>query len=151
MSYTVRIENVQSRPTAVVRRQAFVADLPKVVPEACGYVWNALRAQQVKGAGRNLAVYLDEVINLEVGVEMDGPFAGHGDVIRSATPAGRVAVTTHFGPYPRLKHAHEAIREWCRDNGHSLAGPNWELYGHWQEEWNRDPAKIRTDVFYLLK
>jgi hypothetical protein len=31
-----------------------------------------------------------------------------------------------------------------------LAGPNWEVYGHWTDEWNSDPAKIRTDVFYLL-
>jgi hypothetical protein len=31
-----------------------------------------------------------------------------------------------------------------------LAGPNWEVYGHWQDEWNSDPSKIRTDVFYLL-
>jgi hypothetical protein len=32
-----------------------------------------------------------------------------------------------------------------------LAGPNWEIYGHWLDEWNNDPAKIRTDVFYLLQ
>jgi hypothetical protein len=24
------------------------------------------------------------------------------------------------------------------------------VYGHWQEVWNSDPTKIRTDVFYLL-
>ena len=29
-------------------------------------------------------------------------------------------------------------------------GPSWEIYGHWRDEWNRDPSKIRTDVFYLL-
>ena len=33
----------------------------------------------------------------------------------------------------------------------ALAGPNWEIYGHWVDEWNRDPSKIRTDVFYLIK
>jgi hypothetical protein len=31
-----------------------------------------------------------------------------------------------------------------------LAGPNWEIYGHWQNEWNKDPSQIRTDVYYLL-
>ena len=36
-------------------------------------------------------------------------------------------------------------------HGHTLAGPNWEIYGHWVDEWNRDPTKIRTEVFYLLK
>jgi hypothetical protein len=31
-----------------------------------------------------------------------------------------------------------------------LAGPNWEVYGHWKDEWNSDPSKICTDVFYLV-
>ncbi|MDB5328046.1 MAG: Bacterial transcription activator, effector binding domain, partial [Phycisphaerales bacterium] len=36
-------------------------------------------------------------------------------------------------------------------HGHAMAGPNWELYGHWDQSWNDDPSKIRTDVYYLLK
>ena len=35
--------------------------------------------------------------------------------------------------------------------GYRLAGVNWEIYGHWLEEWNKDASKIRTDVFYLVK
>jgi hypothetical protein len=46
--------------------------------------------------------------------------------------------------------AHQAIRDWCSAHNLQLAGPNWEVYGHWQNEWNTDPAKIRTDVFYQL-
>src|SRR5437763_728362 len=26
----------------------------------------------------------------------------------------------------------------------------WEIYGHWEESWNTDSSKIRTDVVYLL-
>jgi len=43
-----------------------------------------------------------------------------------------------------------AIREWCLLHKHALAGPNWEIHGHWLEEWNSDPSRIRTDIFYLL-
>jgi len=32
----------------------------------------------------------------------------------------------------------------------NFAGPNWEIYGHWQSEWNTNPSQIRTDVYYLL-
>src|SRR5262249_45908379 len=88
--------------------------------------------------------------NLEVGVELDAPFPGYGEVVGSSTPAGPVATTVHCGPYARLHEAHEAIRLWCRDNGYTLAGPQWEVYGHWKEEWNNDPTMICTDVFYLL-
>src|SRR5262245_32314777 len=150
MEYVIRLEQHTSRPLAVVRRRAGPQELAKVVPDACGTVWRVVRAQQVPGAGRHVAVYLDDQINLEVGVELDAPFAGHGEVVGSTTPAGLVAATTHYGPYGLLHEAHEAIRRWCGNNGHTLAGPNWEIYGHWKDEWNSDPTKIVTDVFYLL-
>jgi effector-binding domain-containing protein len=151
MKYDVRLETVVApRPLAVVRRRAGVRQLPQVVPDACGVVWGVVRARQIKGAGRHVALYLDDEINLEVGVELETPFEGYGEVVASALPAGRVATTVHFGPYNRLPEAHEAVRDWCANQGHSRAGPNWEIYGHWVDEWNRDPSKIRTDVFYLL-
>jgi effector-binding domain-containing protein len=151
MAYDVRLEQVGSCPLAVVRRRASIPDLPKVIPPACGEVWKVVKSQQIQGAGRHIAVYWDDVMNLEIGVELETPFAGFGDVVGSTLPAGTVATTVHFGPYPLLPAAHQAIRDWCQDNSQEMAGPNWELYGHWVDEWNRDPSKIRTDVFYLLK
>jgi effector-binding domain-containing protein len=151
MAYAIRHEVVSSRPLAVVRRRASSQELSRVVPDACGVVWGVVRAQQIKGAGRHVALYLDGQINLEVGVELETPFTGYGEVLGSALPAGTVATTMHFGPYNRLAEAHQAIRDWCANHGYSPAGPNWEIYGHWTDEWNRDPSKIRTDVFYLLK
>jgi hypothetical protein len=150
MEYVVRLEQHGGRPLAVVRRRAASHELARVVSDACGTVWNVIRSQRVSGAGRHVAVYLDGQINLEVGVELDGPFSGYREVVASAIPPGLVATTTHFGPYGRLHEAHEAIRRWCAHNGHTLAGLNWEIYGHWEDEWNGDPSKICTDVFYLL-
>src|SRR5262245_49018813 len=136
MDYDVRLEQLNSRPLAVVRRRARLPELAKVVPDACGTVWNVVRAQQVAGAGRHVALYWDDQINLEVGVGLGSPFAGHGEVVGSAPPAGVVATAVHFGPYGRLHEAHQAIRAWCAKHGHTLAGPNWEIYGHWQDGWN---------------
>jgi effector-binding domain-containing protein len=150
MEYVIRLEQHPGQPLAVVRRRASHQQLAQIVPAACGTVWTVLRDQQVAGAGRHVAVYWDNQINLEVGAEVAKPFAGHGEVVGSATPSGPVATTTHWGPYNRLHEAHEAICRWCGSNGHRLAGPNWEVYGHWTDECNSDPSKIRTDVFYLL-
>jgi effector-binding domain-containing protein len=150
MEYEVRLETIGPSPTAVVRLRASQRDLPRVVPDACGLVWRTVRAQQVKGAGRHVALYLDCQINLEVGVELDSPFAGNGEVVGSSLPGGTVATATHFGPYAQLHRAHEAIRDWCTMHGHTPAGPSWEIYGHWEDAWNDDPSSIRTDVFYLL-
>src|SRR5262249_12566042 len=101
--------------------------------------------------GRHIALFWDEVINLEVGVELDAPFGGFGEVIGSATPAGAVGTAVHFWAYNRLPEAHQPIRQWCAEHGYPLAGPNREIYSHWIEEWNQIPAKIRTDVYYLVK
>src|SRR6266550_3221798 len=56
----------------------------------------------------------------------------------------------NFGPYAGLSEAHAAIRAWCAERGHGCSVVSWEIYGHWEESWNTDPSKIRTDVFYLL-
>jgi effector-binding domain-containing protein len=148
-SYSIHVERLASISLAVIRSQVLASDLSRVVPEGCGQVWEFLRAQGIKG-GRHVAVYWDTSIRLEVGVEMSGSFSEGGNVIRSATPAGVVATATHYGPYKGLGSAHAAIHQWCQSHGYQLAGPKWEIYGHWQTKWNDDPSQIRTDVCYLL-
>ncbi len=147
MDYEVKVEQVAFQPTAVVRRQARMEELARVVPEACGEVWQFVREAGSLGPGRNVALYRDGAINLECGVEVAGAFAGNGRVIPSGTPAGTVATTAHFGPYSALDAAHGAILAACKERGLQLAGPNWEVYGHWTD----DMAQLRTDVFYLLR
>ena len=148
-TYDVRIETVDSGPLAVVRRQASQAELASLVPACCGLVWEAMRSQRVK-AGRHVALYWDDSIRLDVGVELLGPFTDDGEVVASATPAGAVATTTHLGPYDGLGAAHDAVARWCAANGRRPAGPSWEIYGHWQREWDTNPTAIRTDVYWLL-
>jgi effector-binding domain-containing protein len=146
---SVQIRNLPGIPLAVVRRHVSRAELPKVVPECCGLVWNAVKAQQARG-GRHVAIYWDGGIRLEVGVELESAFVEQNSVVRSATPNGIAAFATHLGPYQTLGATHKAIRDWCTASGHRLAGPNWEIYGHWESAWNANPALIRTDVFYQI-
>ena len=148
-AYTVRLDEVPSIPLAVIRRQANQGELSRLVPEFCGRVWTEVKQQGVR-AGRHVAIYWNRDIRLEAGVELHGHFTEHDPVVLSATPSGVVATVRHFGPYQRLGDAHEAVRAWSRANGHLLAGPNWEIYGHWRDEWNSDPASIVTDVFYQV-
>ena len=148
-SYAIDVQRRASVPVAVIRRQARQPDLSTLVPQCCGLVWNAVRAQQA-AAGRHVAIYWDQSIRLEVGVELLGAFIDRDEVVRSATPAGDVAWTRHYGPYGGLGRAHDAVQQWCTANGRQLAGPNWEIYGHWEREWDTNPSRICTDVCYLL-
>jgi effector-binding domain-containing protein len=147
MSHAVRIEDVKAQPLAIVRRRAAQGELKTVIPAACGDVWNRAKAHAVDRPGRLVALYLDDVMNVEVGVEVSEAFAGFEDLPRSATPAGRVAAATHIGGYDRLHDTHVAVHTYCKDHGYRFAGPSWEVYGHAAA----DPAHMRTDIFYLLK
>jgi effector-binding domain-containing protein len=147
MEYQVRLEKLAPRLTAVVRLQAKQSELSTVIPQACGEVWTFMRSSGEPRPGRHLALYLDCVMNVEVGVEVVRPFVGNERVVCSQTPAGLVATTAHFGPYSRLGEAHDAVHKWCSANGHTLAGPSWEVYGHWTD----DPSQLRTDVYWLLQ
>jgi effector-binding domain-containing protein len=150
MTYAVELRKVAATPLLVVRRRARQAELSKIVPDGCGTVWNYIRAAGIRSAGRHVAMYRAAdagLLDVEVGVEVGADAAGSGDVVLSATPAGTVATTTHFGSYAGLDAANAAINQWCDANHHQLAGPSWEVYGHWTDE----PEKVRTDVFWLLK
>jgi effector-binding domain-containing protein len=149
MNYPIETPCLEPQPIAVVRRQATLDQLKTVVPDACGVSWNLVKKLGLKG-GRNIAVYLDcniqGQINMEVGQEVDVSFASMGELFCSATPAGEVVTTAHWGAYSQLPDAHRALRQWVASHQRSLAGPNWELYGHWTD----DVTQLRTDVFYPL-
>jgi len=145
MTYAIDNRKAEPQLIACVHRRAKLGDLKTVVPQACGDSWNLVKKLGIKG-GRNVAVYLDGEINMEIGQEVAARFPSTGDLFCSSTPGGEVATTAHIGPYDQLGQAHEAIRQWAADHKRTFAGPNWELYGHWTD----DVTQLRTDVFYLL-
>ncbi|HWW00467.1 MAG TPA: GyrI-like domain-containing protein [Candidatus Acidoferrum sp.] len=150
MPYEIKLTDVQAIPTAVIRSRVQPKELSKFVPAACGEVWSFIRSAGLPRPGRHVALYLEAGL-VEVGAEISEPFAGNDRVQCSQLPAGRVVAATHFGPYARLGEAHSEIRQWSGGRGHRLSSICWEIYGHWEESWQADPSKIRTDVFHLLE
>lgn len=146
MTYDMQRVEAKSHLIAAVRLRASIPELPRVIPAACGEVWKFIRANQIPNPGRNVAVYLDDVINIECGAEVGAKFSGDGRVICSQTPAGPAVMTVHRGPYHLMAQAHGAVRQWCADQHLSIAGPNWEVYGHWTD----DPSQLETNIYYLL-
>ena len=52
----------------------------------------------------------------------------------------------HVGPYDQMQAAYAALDEWVRSHGEPSARVSWEVYGDWQQ----DPNKLRTDIYYQL-
>jgi len=114
------------------------------------HVYAAARAGAVHLDGQNIFVYraasADE-LSVDFCVGVTAPFTAVGPVEPLQTPHGVAAMTTHVGDYGRLGEANAAVLTWCRANNRLLAGPSWEVYGH----WHADPAQLRTEVYYLLQ
>ena len=147
--YAVTVQTAHPRPLAVVRARLPIREVPRRFAEHLDQIYAAARAGTIDVDGQNVFVYSgdsDGQADVEFGVGVRRAFAGTGAVVLSATPAGRVATTTHWGDYAGLGAAHEAVVHWCQAHGHALAGPRWEVYGHWSD----DATARRTDVYYLL-
>ena len=139
MAYTVEAKRVEAQPIAVVRGRASRANLPGRIRVLFDEFYGGFKEK----GGLNIVFYPGTEGGGEFDIECGVQVEGGGN---SSTPAGTAATVTYFGPYDQMRPAHEAIHAWARDNGRPLAGPSWEVYGHWSD----DPAKLRTDIFYLL-
>lgn len=158
MAPEICLHEVVARPLAVVRVRATRRNLGERIREtlAENLVYPLLKKRGIERPGFNVIVYRDEGekalldteegLVVEVGVETPVPWVDEGRVVGSSTPGGIAATAVHAGPYSGLGETHASLRAWCRSNGRAIVGPNWEVYGH----WNRDPASLRTEVFYLL-
>jgi len=140
----VRVVAVTAQPVAAVLRSTTRAELGRTIIGGFDVLWPFLRAQQAK-TGRNIVIYRKGLDRIEIGVEIFSDVAPADEVFISSTPAGEAVTATHFGDYSQMHGAYQAIERWLADAGRTN-GPSWELYGHWED----DPAKRRTDIFFLL-
>ena len=148
--YDVDIVTVTARPTAVSRGTAtsWPEFHSKWKPLLDG-VWAFLRQNDLRTDGHNVMVYRNNVptLEFEVGVEVSRTFEASGAVVSSQLPEGRATHTVHMGDYGGLAAAHDAVISWFGTAGHTMAGIRWEVYG----DWDPDPSKVQTDVYWLLK
>ncbi len=148
--YVVRETQVAARAVAGVRAQVPRGQVARHFGAALDQVYAAARAGVVSLDGQNIFIYraaTADMLTVDFCVGIKAPFEATGSVLPMETPHGIAAMTTHMGDYGRLGEANAAIIAWCRDSGRERAGPSWEIYGHWHD----DPAKLRTDVYWLLK
>lgn len=148
--YEVTVQHAQPRPIAAVRVRLPLGEVPYRFAYYLDQVYAASLGGAIELDGQNIFVYSGEAngdVDVEFGVGAKRSFNQTGSVVQSATPSGEAATTVHWGDYADLGAAHAAVKSWCRSHGRSIAGPRWEVYGH----WSNIPGNTRTDVFYLLK
>jgi effector-binding domain-containing protein len=153
MAYDVSVVQEAGRNLLAVERTTTLKKLGPVFMESFETVDAHLKAHSIPATGHRVGFYQnvrmesgDMTFDCVIGVEVPDS-APEGDGVKlHQTPAGPAATATYWGDYSDMHAVHEAIQEWCQANGRNF-GDNWEVYG----DWNDDPAKRRTDVFYKLK
>jgi len=148
--YEVREAIVAARPVAGVRAVVQRGRVGQEFGRHLDQVYAAARAGAMVLDGQNIFIYRDatnEQLTVDFCVGVKERFAVVGAVLPLETPHGLAAMTTHHGDYGGIGRANAAILAWCRAHDRALAGPSWEVYGH----WNADPSQLRTDVYYLLQ
>jgi effector-binding domain-containing protein len=152
MEYNILVKQVDAEPVAAVRARLATREIPARFMQSLDKVWDFLgRQPHLRSGGHNVFLYhhdmdTDGAMTIDFGVQVARRFEAEGDVFCAVTPAGEVATTMHRGPYTRLKSAHDAVHTWIRNNGRSDGGWSWEIYG----DWNEDPQRLETQIFYLL-
>jgi hypothetical protein len=153
--YEVLVSTALPRSLAAVHRTVRVSEIPAVIRDELGKVWQFLAEQKVKSTGHNVAVYgpagggsgADALVDVWFGVEVHELIPPSDQVTQISTPTGPVVSTVHWGDYAGLGGAYDALKSWCQTSGRRAAPTSWEVYGDWFDDW----SKVRTDVFFLLE
>jgi effector-binding domain-containing protein len=149
-AYDVQEVTVTARLVAGVHAQVPRGRVGREFGRHLDQVYAAARAGDVQLDGQNIFIYraaTADQLTVDFCVGVTAPFTAVGAVVPLETPHGVAAMTTHQGDYGRIGDANAAIVAWCRAQGRPLAGPSWEVYGH----WDPDPTKLRTEIYYLLR
>ncbi len=149
---TAAISRVETapRPLAVVRVTAVLSQWLSQCLAELDKVYAAVKAGYVPQNGQNVMVYRmrqNGLADIECGIETGADFAGAPEIHASRTPPGAALTAAHVGPYNGLHASYRSLTAWARENGYRLKPVCWEAYG----DWDPDPAKLRTEIFYLLE
>jgi effector-binding domain-containing protein len=152
MEINVRVEVVQPRRLAAVRRQVLIDAVASAWQPALDQVWAFLHSQPgLRTEGHNVFLYhhptrRTDPMDVDFGVEVTRSFSRSGEVYETTTPPGEAAIAVHRGSYDQLHATHQAIHQWAKSHDRIFAGRSWEIYG----DWSNDPSNLETTVVYLL-
>jgi effector-binding domain-containing protein len=153
MPYEVEVREVQPQPVAAIRMTTTMAGIGAAVGQIFPEVSACLERQGVTPSGPPFVRYHsfeDDAIDLEAGLPVATAVTGEGEVSPGELPGGRVALTTHVGPYETIGAAHEAVNAWIGEQGLQPAGAPWERYLT-DPNQVKDPAEWRTEVLYPIQ
>jgi effector-binding domain-containing protein len=148
-------EIVSAKPLviAAVRRRATASTIGRLI-QASG-VWDQMKARGLRSGGHNVVVYWStrterlnspNGIDVDIGADVDAPFANNDGLYCVETPAGRVLRMVHVGPISRMSETYDSLADYARSNDLDISGAFWEVYGHWTD----GESKYEVEINHLI-
>jgi len=160
MAYSITTQELTPQPVLLLRRRVKPSEIAAALGESLGHIFTVAQKNGIALAGQPFTRYIDwgpGLMTIEPGLPVVMPArerqridsSGTFDIFADTLPGGRVAMTTHLGPYERLSEAHAAIEVWIEEHGLATAGAPWEVYVTDPAD-DPDPKDWKTDVFWPL-
>ena len=151
----VKIVTLQATQVAFVRHVGPYSQVGSAWEKVCMH----LGRQGLLGSGTRFIglcyddpeVTAPDKIRYDACVTVDDGFAGEGEVAVGTIGGGEYAVTTHVGPYDRLKDTYAALfGQWLPHSGRELRSePSLEFY--LTDPDSTPPEEMLTDIYAPLK
>jgi effector-binding domain-containing protein len=118
-------------------------------------VYQYITAHKIQPAGPVTGLYFTwdtsaQATDLAVAVPVKSAKNVSGDYRTVIVDASRAVSVDYYGPYDRMKPAHELIHKYIADNGLQMTGLSIEEYIS-DPGIERDSSKILTRITYLIK
>jgi effector-binding domain-containing protein len=91
-----------------------------------------------------------KLVTIEVGMEVETPVEGIGEIEAAMLRGGRVAVAVHAESRARLPDTYAAMKSWLAGHGEVPGDAPWESHGTDPVE-QADPENWRIEIFQPLR
>jgi hypothetical protein len=109
-------------------------------------MWQTVKSNNLKNKGLNIWVY-DQNEKVFAGVELNDIPNQDTELEQKSIILTKYAYYKHVGPYSLIKQAGQNMTDDIKKKGFETSLPYIEIYGH----WNKDEAKLETELFMYLK
>ena len=164
MSHEPQIQERAAQHYAGIRRAVTMEGISGAVDEAFPELFGWLAGSGLAVGGppfiRYLVIDMPGEMQIEMGVPVAAPITASGRIQPGTLPGGRYAVLRHTGPYDGLVASNAALQRWAQE--HVIEFDTWDTpHGsawrgraeHYLTDPSQepDPAKLETDVAFLIK
>lgn len=152
MPHDIEVRLLTSQPMLSVRQAIRPAELARFISDGLLAANNCLDRQGGTPGGPPFTIYhavSDQQMVVEVGIPTVTILRGDNRVQTGEMYAGKVATTTHVGPYDTLTDAFRDLSSWIAQHGERAAGSPWESY--LSDAGQVAPQNVHTQVYWPIE